>query len=89
MYGTVVVLVNLVLLKLHNLHNGWSELFMFLQATAFFWILYLETLDPFFTVVYKFYGEYVSNAASWLGALLTVCCIYTIERMAAAAYGYR
>ena len=81
LYAAVVLLANAVLLKMHNLHNGWSELFMFLQATAYFWILGLETLSPAFTVVYGLWEEYVSSIACWFAVFLCVFWIHTIEKM--------
>jgi len=73
---------------MHNLHNGYSELFLFLQATAYFWILYLETLMPGFTVVYRFWEEYVSSYPAWCGFLLLVTWPHTVEKMVRVTFDY-
>lgn len=78
-YGVCVLLANLLLVKMTNNYTGGLELIAFVQSSLFWFAVYIENHFTMFTVLYMKFDEFVSSVAAWLGIILVVTSIYTID----------
>jgi hypothetical protein len=78
-YGACVLMVNLILLKMTNNYTGWNEIILFLQTITFWVTVRIQNEDPVFTVLYGNWPEFVASAAAWLGMILAVLFVFTID----------
>jgi Flp pilus assembly pilin Flp len=72
-------MANLTLLRMHHNWTGWGEGLLFLAATSYFLIAYIESQYTMFPVVYKFWEESVSSPSAWYGAILSICSLCTVD----------
>jgi hypothetical protein len=71
---------------MHHNWTGWGETLMFLAATTYFAIAYLESQFSMFPIVYKFWDESISSPSAWLGALLSICTLFTLDHILARLF---
>jgi len=85
-FWVCVFLANFTLLKLHNNWTGWGEVLMALCCFSYFLIIYMESLFPMFPNVYRFMEESVSSGSAWLGALLSLSLVITVDGICKALF---
>lgn len=78
-YGVCVLLANAVILKMTNNYTGVGELMILFQCTAFWLTVNLETRHPAFRNLYKLWSEFVGSAAAWLGLIMSVLTIFSLD----------
>lgn len=78
-YGVCVLLANAVIFKMTNNFTGVGELMILFQCTAFWLTVHFETRYPYFRNLYHLWSEFVGSPAAWLGLLMSVLSIFTVD----------
>lgn len=81
-YGVCVLVVNAVLLKMINSYTGYCEAMIFAQCSLFWIVCRIENDHPMFTGLYKLWYELLSSPAAWLGTLLVVMSVFSVDLIA-------
>ena len=87
-YGAVVLIVNITLLRLFNNWTGWGELLIAMSILSFWFAMWFESHFKMFGVLYGLWGQFISSAAGWLGVLFMLAWVLTVEDMFKHAYRY-
>ena len=78
-YAACIFIVNTVLLRMTHNFTGVQEAAMFSQCFSFWLILYLQTQTALFPSLYGTWSELVSSASAWLGFLLAMGTVFTVD----------
>jgi len=85
-YFLCIFLVSGVLLKRMNNYNAFGVGLLFVSATSFFWVLYLECEFLKTSVVYAIWISFLSSPTAWLGSILVLTSLWTIDPMVSLTY---
>ncbi len=78
-YGTSVLIVNAVLLKMATSYTGYQEAMILLQVGTYWVILFIETQFSVFHILYCTWSELMFSSAAWMGVLLVFLCVFSID----------
>ena len=78
-YFLCIFLVSNVLLKRTNNHNFFGTLLLFLSATSFFWVFWIECKYLKDSDVYDIWNSWISSPTAWLGSLIVLLSVWTID----------
>ena len=71
-YGTCVMVANLVILFKFNNYTGWGEVLCFASMVCYFTIFFLENLFTMFPQVYLIFDTTYMQPMIWIGSMLTL-----------------
>jgi magnesium-transporting ATPase (P-type) len=87
-YGTCVLLANmLIAFKYHN-HSGWGEVLAFGSALTFFTIFFMQNLLTSFPELYLIFDITYRQPIVWLATLVTLSFIAIIEMIYQRVYHF-
>lgn len=64
-----------------NVWTGWGELLVFLSMVSFYLNFWIESRIATFDALYGIWEEFTTNVQAWLGLMLVLSCILTIDPM--------
>ena len=78
-YFLCIFLVSNVLLKRTNNHTFFGTLLLFLSATSFFWVFWLECKYFKDSDIYDIWDSWISSPTAWFGCLVALTSIWTLD----------
>lgn len=81
-YGAVVVIVNMTLVKLFNAYSVIDVGLILLSVSSFWITVWLLSRFPLSHELYHIWDELVSSASAWFGLFICGCWVFTVTQMA-------
>jgi hypothetical protein len=85
-YGTIVLIVNVTLLRLFNNWTGYGEILIAISILSFWFIMWFEDHFEIFTVLYKVWKQFTTDPSSWLGYFFMLGWALTVEDLVKWSY---
>lgn len=84
-YGTVLIVVNLALLKLMNNLTGHGEVLIVFSVLSFWVTLYIFDFFTWSHELYRLFWQIVASPPMWVGMLFCSCWLFTIDAVFSTA----
>ena len=64
-----------------NIWTGWGEVLVLLSMVSFYLNFWIEARIASFDALYGIWEEFMTNVQAWLGLVLILSCILTLDPM--------